>query len=232
MYSADFAYVHDSGFGGFARRAGPELLRILRAHGIKSGRIVEIGSGSGILAERLTNAGYDVTGIDRSPDMIELARAKAPDATFRLGSLTRSRIPRCAAAIAIGEVVSYVSASLRPFFARVHDALPRGGIFIFDFMESTKGRAYACKSFSGPDWELILRAEVSGAGRTLTRRMTLLRNVNGKYRRTRETHRVTIRSRREVRAALEEAGFSVGMSQSYGRFRLLRGDVAVVASKE
>jgi len=231
MYSADFAYVHDTGFGGFARGAGPQLIRILRAHGIKTGRIVEIGSGSGILARRLTDAGFDVTGIDRSADMIKLAREKAPHATFRRGSLTRSKIPHCSAAIAIGEVVSYVSSSLHPFFVRVHAALGPAGLLIFDFMESTKGRAYAGKSFSGPDWEMIFRAEVTDGGRTLTRRMTLLRNVGGKYRRSRETHQVTIRSRAEVKEALADAGFSVEMSRSYGRFRLLRGDVAVVAQK-
>jgi SAM-dependent methyltransferase len=231
MYSVDFAYAHDTGFGGFATGAGPELVRILRAHGIADGRIVEIGSGSGILARRLTDAGYDVTGIDRSPAMIEIARKKAPRATFRRGSLTRSTIPRCAAAFAIGEVVSYVSASLRPFFARVHDALDAQGLFVFDFMESTKGRTYAGRRFSGADWEMISRAEASNGGRTLTRRMTLLRNVDGKYRRSRETHHVTIRSRAEVKTALAAAGFSVEMSRSYGRFRLLRGDVAVIASK-
>jgi len=231
LYSTDFAYVHDAGFGDFAKRTAPELIRLLRAHGIKDGRIVEIGSGTGILARRLIDAGYDVIGIDRSRDMIRLARAKAPDAIFRLGSLTRAKIPRCDAAIAIGEVVSYVSASPRPFFTRVHDALEPGGLFIFDFMESAKGRTYAGKSFGGRDWELIVRAEVDAAGRTLTRRMTLLRNVGGKYRRSRETHRVTIRSRHEVKAALEAAGFSVAMSRAYGRYRLLRGDVAVVARK-
>jgi len=231
MYSVDFAYVHDTGFGGFATRAAPEVIRILRGHGIKHGRIVEIGSGSGILARRLTDAGYDVTGIDRSPDMIEIARERAPRATFRRGSLTRSTIPRCAAAVAIGEVVSYVSASLRPFFMRVHDALERDGLFIFDFMDSTKGRTYAATSFSGPDWEMIARAEATNGGRMLTRRMTLLRSVDGKYRRSRETHRVTIRSRAEVKDALADAGFSVEMSRSYGRFTLLRGDVAVVARK-
>jgi hypothetical protein len=42
---------------------------------------------------------------------------------------------------------------------------------------------------------------------------------------------VTIRSRHEVKAALEAAGFSVAMRRSYGRYRLLRGDVAVVAQK-
>src|SRR5262245_16326767 len=231
MYSTDFAYVHDAGFGDVARRSAPEIIRILRAYGIKRGHVVEIGCGSGILARRLLDAGYDVTGIDRSPDMIALARAQAPEAVFRVGTLTRTTVPRCDAAIAIGEVVSYVAASLGPFFRRVSHALPPGGVFVFDFMDSVNGRTYPAKSVSGPDWELIVRAEAGDGGRTLTRRMTLLRQVDGQYRRSRESHRVTIRSRAEIRAALAAAGFTATMSRSYGRHRLLRGDVAVVAKK-
>jgi SAM-dependent methyltransferase len=231
MYSTDFAYIHDAGFSDVARRSAPEVIRILRANGIKHGHVVEIGSGSGILARRLVAAGYRVTGIDRSPAMIALARAKTPEAVFRVGSLARAKIPRCDAAIAIGEVVSYVASSLGPFFKRVSAALAPGGVFIFDFMASAKGRTYAAKSVGGRDWAMIIRAEANGGGRTLTRRMTLLRNVGGRYRRSRETHCVTIRTKDEVRAALMNAGFTAAMSRSYGRYRLLRGDVAVVAKK-
>ena len=231
MYSTDLAYIHDVGFGDFARKAAPELIRILRTHGIRSGRIVEVGSGSGILARRLVDAGYDVIGIDRSPDMITLARAKAPEATFRRGSLTRTNIPRCEAVIAIGEVVSYVSTSLRPFFTRVYASLERGGVFIFDFIESAERRTYAAKSFEGTDWALIIRATVDDGGGTLTRRMTLLRNVGGKYRRTHETHHVRLRNCGDVRDALRDAGFSVTLRRSYGRYRLMPGDIAVIARK-
>lgn len=231
MYSADLAYIHDAGFGDFARKAAPQVIRILRKHGIRSGRIVEVGSGSGILARSLIDAGYDVIGIDRSPDMIKLARAKAPEATFRRGSLTRTKIPRCDAVIAIGEVVSYVSSSLHPFFVRVYDALERGGVFIFDFMESAERRTYANKSFEGTDWAIILRAAVEDEGRTLTRRMTLLRNVGGKYRRRHETHRVRLRTCQEVREALEDVGFKVTLRRAYGRYRLMPGDAAIIARK-
>jgi SAM-dependent methyltransferase len=231
MYSTDFAYAHDAGFGDLAKRSAPEIIRLLRAYGIERGHVVEIGCGSGILARRLLDAGYSVTGIDRSAAMIALARANAPRAVFRVGSLTRIKMPRCRAAIAVGEVVSYVAASLGPFFKRVSDALPAGGLFIFDFMASVEGRTFAAKSFSGRDWDMIVRADASDGGRTLTRHMTLLRHVNGRYRRSCERHRVTIRSRAQMRAALAAAGFTAAMSRSYGRYRLLRGDVAVVAKK-
>jgi len=231
MYAADLAYIHDAGFGDFARNAAPEVIRVLRSHGIKSGRIVEVGSGSGILARALVDAGYEVVGIDRSRDMIKLARANSPEATFRQGSLTRTKIPRCRAVVAIGEIVSYVSASLRPFFTRVHDALEPGGLLVFDFIESAERRTLAGKSFEGPDWAMIVRADADASARTLTRRMTLLRNVGGRYRRTHETHRLRLRSCQEIRALLETVGFSVTLRRSYGRHRLLPGDIAVIARK-
>ena len=232
MYSADLAYIHDSGFGTFAKRAAPELIRLLRAHDITSGRIVEVGSGSGILARCLVGAGYDVVGIDRSREMIALAREKAPKATFRVGSLTRAPIPRCRAVIAVGEVLSYVSASLRPFFTRASNALAPGGLLIFDFMESAEHRTYERKIAEGRDWALISHAEVDAARTTLTRRMTVLRKVDGKYRRTRETHHIRLRSCAEIREMLESLEFSVTVRHSYGRYRLLPGDVAVIATKQ
>src|SRR5205807_5497057 len=50
VYSTDLAYVHDAGFSDFARRAVPELVKILSRHGIRRGLIVDVGCGSGALA--------------------------------------------------------------------------------------------------------------------------------------------------------------------------------------
>ena len=232
MYSTDLAYIHDAGFGDLAERAAPELIRLLRAGGLRSGRVVDVGCGSGILARHLVDAGYDVIGIDRSPAMIRLARARVPEGRFRVASLLSARVPPCVAVTAIGEVVSYVSANLRPFFRRVHAALEPGGLFIFDFMESAERRTYRTKSFDGPDWALVSHADVDAAGRTLTRRMTMFRKVGKEYRRSQEAHRVRIRNRQEIAGALKDAGFSVRVGRSYGRYRLLPGDVAVIAQKK
>jgi SAM-dependent methyltransferase len=107
LYSADLAYIHDTGFAALANRAAPEIIRILRAHGIGNGLIVEVGCGSSILARHLVEAGYEVFGFDQSAAMIRLARARARAAQFRLGSFTRTAIPPCRAVLAIGEIVTY-----------------------------------------------------------------------------------------------------------------------------
>src|SRR5687768_1633981 len=81
-YRTDLAWIHHAGFSEFARVSSAGVLASLKAHDIREGLIVDIGCGSGVLARALTDAGYDVLGIDASPAMIELARVTAPAAQF------------------------------------------------------------------------------------------------------------------------------------------------------
>ena len=244
IYSSDLAFIHDAGFDWFARGAGPELLRILRAHGVlpprggrPAARIVEVGCGSGILARTLTHAGYRVLGLDASPAMIRLSRARAPRAAFRVDSLERARIPPCAAVISLGEVVSYVPEPRRKpqvlpsFFRRVHTALRPGGVLLFDFLESAAGRTYPLKIRSGPGWAIFFGAEADPRRRLLTRRIITHREVAGRCRISGETHRLRLYDRGEIAAELTRLGFRVRMRRSYGKLRLLAGDVAVIAVK-
>ena len=59
-YQEDLAYVHDVGSGDFAKNAASGLLELFRKRGIEQGRIIDLGCGSGIWAEKLTAAGYKV----------------------------------------------------------------------------------------------------------------------------------------------------------------------------
>jgi len=172
--------------------------------------------------------------------MIRLARQKVPEAAFRVAPLTEARLPRCDAVLAIGEVLSYVPATgqgsgpgpaIRKFFSRVHEALGPGGVFLFDFIESGVTRTYPTKIHSGDGWVIAVHAELDKAGQILTRRIVTIRKVGRQYRRSQEIHRQRVYSRRAVAKALADAGFTAGMSRSYGRCRLLAGDVAVVATK-
>jgi len=231
LYSDDLAYIHDAGFAEFATRAGPEVIRILRRAAIRSGRIVDVGCGSGILSRRLVDAGYEVSGFDISPAMIRLARAKVPEAVFRVSALGSMHVPPCRAVAAIGEVITYAS-SVRAFFKRVAGALEPGGLFIFDFIESAERRTYPPKSIGGADWALVIRADADRAGRVLTRRITTFRKFGRTYRRSHEVHRVRIYSRDDIARLLSAAGFRSTMRRWYGRHRLMAGDVAVVAEKQ
>ena len=102
-YGEDLAYIHDLGFGNFARSAAPFVLKLLHQEGESGGLVVDLGCGSGILAKELSDEGYRVLGFDLSPAMIDIARGRVPTADFRVGSFLSAKLPRCAAVTAIGE---------------------------------------------------------------------------------------------------------------------------------
>lgn len=48
----------------------------------KNARVLDIGFGTGVLTTKLYNDGYNITGIDFSVRMIEIAKSKMPDANL------------------------------------------------------------------------------------------------------------------------------------------------------
>lgn len=232
-YQRDLAYIHDAGFGDYARESAPGLVAILRQAGIRTGLVVDLGSGSGISAAELIHRGYDVFGIDSSSSMIELARKQAPAARFVNASFLMAKFPACDAVTAIGEVFNYTfdrrtgQRELAQLFRRVYDALRPGGVFIFDIAEP--GRALRRAHAEGKDWAILFAAEASRD--LLIRRMTTFRKVGKLYRRSEETHRLRLYRSSDIAAELRAAGFAVRRLRAYGRMPLPSGNAAFVATK-
>src|SRR5688572_7386388 len=107
-YRDDLAYIHDAGFGGFARGAGALLLGELSRRGLDGGLVIDPGCGSGILSEQVPARGFDVLGIDLSAAFVELARRRVPGGRFRVESLLTAELPPCVAVAAVGECVNYL----------------------------------------------------------------------------------------------------------------------------
>ena len=127
FYGPDQAIIHDREFGDLSRRAAAYLRPLLDEAGLRHGTVVDLGCGSGILASILTDAGYDVLGVDVSQDMIELASANAPKASFRRGSLLDVDLPPAVAVTAIGEALNYATAiGASPSSARSTNPAPAG----------------------------------------------------------------------------------------------------------
>jgi len=85
MWDTDAARRYDAWFttprGAFALRREVRLLEHMASGWPRRGqRLLEIGCGTGIFLEVLHHAGFDVAGLDKSPAMLEAARA-------RMGSL-------------------------------------------------------------------------------------------------------------------------------------------------
>ena len=238
-YNHDLAYIHDTGFGGLARSAASVLLHELRRRGVSNGLVVDLGCGSGILAQELSTSGYEVLGVDISEAMIALARKRVPKGQFRTGSLWAERLPPCVAVTAIGECLNYQSggSSTNPgllrLFRRIYSALSQKGVFIFDVAGSGRvpGGGPHRVFTEGRDWAVLMLAEEDRQRGRLTRHITSFRKAGDLYRRDEEIHHLRLLARSEVRQQLQTVGFRVRALGGYGQLRFARGHVGFIASK-
>jgi SAM-dependent methyltransferase len=236
-YQSDLAYIHDKGFGGFARGSAPHLLTLFRQHGITEGLVVDLGCGSGIWARELTDAGFRVLGVDLSAAMIELARRRVPEAEFHVGSFLQFRLPTCRAVTALGEVFNYLFdkanslRSLRRVCRQVFEALGPGGLLVFDVAEPDRCRGLTQRFVEGEDWACLVEFQHDTARQRLTRRIVSFRKVVDTYRRHEETHAQQLYPGTQVAEMLRQIGFRVRTARRYGEYPLSPAVVALVARK-
>jgi SAM-dependent methyltransferase len=215
-YDEDLAYTHEQGYSGVAEDAAAFVLGLLRP----GSTVVELGCGPGVTARRLLDAGHDVVGIDQSAALIALARRRAPEATFVVGSFVTSRLPDCDAVLAIGEVFNYLfderntRAALPGLFARIHAALRPGGRLVFDLASPAVRRGHGARVWNaGADWATLVENDESGD--ILARRITTFRKRGSDYRRTEELHRQRLYRPGEILPLLRAAGFRARTSRGY-----------------
>jgi SAM-dependent methyltransferase len=239
FYKQDLADIHDVGFADYSTKSAPGILNILRRNHIADGLIVDLGCGSGLWAQVLIKSNYRVLGIDISRSMIRIARARAPLAEFKVGSLFRAAIPPCNAVTSIGECLNYLfdSDAGRPMlinlFLRVYDALNPGGIFVFDLAEpgqvptGSMARAFT----EGDGWMVAVEKHEDRKHAILTRRIITFTKVDARYRRDEEEHRQRLYKAPDIAAQLRRIGFRVTVTRRYGAFRLPPAHSAFVARK-
>jgi ubiquinone/menaquinone biosynthesis C-methylase UbiE len=127
----DEVFPHKDG----QRRAVEQLLTRLPA----GARVLDVGSGTGLpTAHQLAAAGCQVTGIDISTAMIELARANVPQATFRQrDALTiDDDLDRFDAAVAFFSLLMLPRREIRQTLKRVHEILIPGGWLALGMVEA------------------------------------------------------------------------------------------------
>ncbi|MBE5786540.1 MAG: class I SAM-dependent methyltransferase [Clostridiales bacterium] len=230
MYTA-FARVYDRLMDqvDYAAWAG-YYQQLMEGAGIGPGkRCVECACGTGSITIPLRRAGYQMTGVDLSQDMLALAMEKAGAAgvniPFVCQDMTKLQVPRrveCVLATCDG--VNYLTGpeKAQAFFAAAFQALRPGGILIFDVstpekLQNTLGN----NTLFSDDEEIAFIWRNAYQERTGCVQMNLSifeRQADGRYQRFEESQMQRAHSREELTLWLQQAGFE-GIT-FYGRQRM------------
>jgi len=115
------------------------VARLIRSFLPGARRILELGSGTGRHGRLLADKGFDVHGIERSADMVSVAKAGPPPSsgsfTCEIGDVCRVTLQRAFdAVISLFHVVSYQvsNEALQAVFNIASGHLAPSGLFVFD----------------------------------------------------------------------------------------------------
>lgn len=136
-----FAQVYDTFMDNIPYHEGCRYLcELLQQYGITEGLIAELGCGTGTLTELLSAAGYDMIGIDNSPDMLELALEKksisGSDILYLLQDMREFELyGTVRGIISFCDSINYLTEpeELVTVFRLVNNYLDPEGCFLFDF---------------------------------------------------------------------------------------------------
>lgn len=125
------------------------VTRELADHGVTDGILADLGCGTGDLTLMLTQAGYDVIGIDRSQEMLSVLREKADELglTGRLLLLKQDLLEldlygTIRAAVSTFDTYSHIGPidNFERAIAKAAFFMEQGGVFIFDLNTPYKHR--------------------------------------------------------------------------------------------
>lgn len=137
--SAPFGSVYSSTYDALygEKDYAAEVASIAERLGRSEGAILDLGCGTGSHAALLARAGYVVTGVDRSADMLAIARAKNADVEFVCADLIDFDLEgrRFDGAIMMFAVLGYLvePSAIAAALANVRRHLRPGAAFVFDF---------------------------------------------------------------------------------------------------
>ena len=130
-----------AGWGDFAGRMADRVLVLAAEHGLNEvDHIVDVACGTGIAAAKFAQAGYRVTGVDRSPHMLAQARQRVaeaglPEVTFVEADMRHFALNQPADLVTcMYDSLNYLleEADLAAAFRCAAATLRHGGLYIFD----------------------------------------------------------------------------------------------------
>lgn len=115
------------------------LLQYLHDKGVLNGRICELGCGTGVMTEKFAAAGYDMIGLDKSVDMLAIAKQKQEESGSDILYLHQNMEEMeldgpVDVMLSVCDSVNYLlhEEEMNKLFSRVKTYVKPGGYFIFD----------------------------------------------------------------------------------------------------
>ena len=94
----------------------------------------DLGCGNGALTKKLSELGFKASGLDASPELLQIARKNYPELTFYQGDATEFELPGKVDVIFSNAVLHWIAKDKQPDLLRcVYHALNENGQFVFEF---------------------------------------------------------------------------------------------------
>ncbi|MEW6031925.1 MAG: class I SAM-dependent methyltransferase [Bacillota bacterium] len=229
-----FAAIYDAVMRDVAYEMWADYVEaICRRHGLRVRTVLDVACGTGNSTIPFARRGYRTAGIDLSPQMLDVARAKAEvlglDIEFAVQDMKDLQTAGLASGtefdlvICLYDSINYLTdpRDLRRALAGFRRALRPGGLLVLD-VNSARSLSQMTESslfLEGPGWAFIERNQFDPATSIWEIVVTgFVRVRGGLYRRFREVHRERSYSEGEVREALAAAGLET--EAAYAAFGL------------
>lgn len=198
---------------------------LLTRFGVGGTNLLELGSGTGVHAGLLARRGYNIVGIEQSPEMATNAQT-TPGFTCIQADICSVHLERkFDAVLSLFHVLSYqvTNAELDAVFNRAAEHLDVGGLFVFDFWYSaavyTQRPTVRVKRVTDHNVEIIRIAEPylrSNENRVDVNYTIFVRDIaQGTVRTFREVHRMRHFSLPELAFIAKITGFELINSEEF-----------------
>ena len=207
-----FEYLNDD--CGYEKWSQYLISHVCAFGGVKG---LDVGCGSGYFTRAFAKAGYDMTGMDISPEMLqkaeEISRKTGLRCPYLLGDITAFKThEKFDFALAVNDCLNYVKKDkLNAAFLCIHRALKKNGAFIFDVSSKRKFEKKVANTVSVDDRDDVTYLAFNKMdGDEVTMEVSLfVRQKDGSYVRFDERHVQYAHEKTEIVAALNNAGFEV-----------------------
>ena len=179
--------------------------------------VLDLGCGTGKMTLELSSRGYDMTGIDYSPDMLDVARDAAEeqgaDVLWLCQDMRRFELYGTVGAVTCClDSLNYLTRpkDVQQTFERLRLFIAPGGVLIFDINTVEKLRALDGQVFLDEDEDVycVWRGEFDEQTNICTYAMDLFQRQGQHWLRSFEEHQEYAYSREQLTTYLKEAGFT------------------------